>query len=95
MPMKPGDSNRAERSKIAHDVSKFFAKEMYDKGYSVVLEEMYKKPFNDSIVEFASQNHMKYLKVFLSAPLDLVIRRSAAREKNAPEEEIRDRKSVV
>jgi adenylylsulfate kinase-like enzyme len=89
MPMKEGQSNRAERSRIAHDVSKYFAKQMYDKGYDVILEEMYKKDYNDSIVEFLTQNNMSYLKVFLSAPVELVLERAKAREKKVPDEEIR------
>ncbi len=89
MPLKDGQSNRAERSKIAHDVSKYFTKEMYLKGYDVILEEMYKKPYNDSLVAFLNENNMQYLKVFLSAPVELVVARSAAREKNPPEDEIR------
>lgn len=89
MPMKEGQSNRAERSKIAHDVSKFFAKTMYEKGYDIILEEMYKKDYNDSIVEFLQTNNMHYLKVFLSAPVELVIERARAREKEVPDDEIR------
>lgn len=89
MPMKENQINRAERSKIAHDVSKFFAHEMYEKGYDIILEEMYKKPYNDSLVEFLKSNNMEYLKVFLSAPVEVVIARSNAREKNPPEDELR------
>jgi len=89
MPMKDGQVNRAERSLIAQNVSKYFAKEMYDKGYDVILEEMYKKPFNDSLVEFLHGNNINYLKVFLYAPVELVIERARAREKEVPDEEIR------
>ena len=89
MPLKEGQSNRAERSRIAHDTSKYFAKEMYQKGYDVIMEEMYKKPYNDSLVEFLQQNHMQNVKVFLWAPVATVISRNAAREKTPPEEEIR------
>lgn len=88
MPMKEGQSNRAERTKIAHDVSMFFAKEMYDKGYDVILEEMYKKPYNDMVVEFLKQNDFKYLKVFLSAPVGSVVERARVREKEVPDNEI-------
>lgn len=89
MPMKEGQSNRAERSKIAHDVSNFFAKQMYDKGYDVILEEMYKKTYNDVLVEFLETNHMQYLKVYLDAPIDLVVERAKVREKEVPDDEIR------
>ena len=89
MPMKDGQSNRAERSKIAHDVSQFFAKQMYDKGYDVILEEMYKKTYNDAIVEFLETNNIQYLKVYLHAPIDLVVERAKAREKKVPDDEIR------
>lgn len=89
MPMKDGQSNRAERTKIAHDVSMFFAKEMYDKGYDVILEEMYKKTYNDAIVGFLEVNKMQYLKVYLDAPIDLVVERAKAREKEVPDDEIR------
>lgn len=89
MPMKEHQANRAERSKIAHDVSKYFALEMYKKGYNIILEEMYKKPFNDSLKEFLIDNNMEYFKVFLFAPVELVIARSNAREKNPPEDELR------
>lgn len=95
MPMKEGQSNRAERSKIAHEVSKFFAKAMYDKGYDVILEEMYKKDYNDSLIAFLSENDMKYLKVFLDAPIDLVVERARAREKDVPDDEIRRHFSEV
>jgi adenylylsulfate kinase-like enzyme len=89
MPMKEKQVNRAERSKIAHDVSKFFALEMYKKGYNVILEEMYKKPYNDSLVAFLKHNDIEFFKVFLSAPVDVVIARSNAREKNPPVDELR------
>ena len=89
MPMKEGQSNRAERSRIAHDVSKFFAKAMYDKGYDVILEEMYKKDYNDSLIEFLKNHDMQYLKVFLSAPVELVVERAQAREKEVSDDEIR------
>ena len=89
MPLKPGDSNRAERSRIAHDVTKFFAREMYRQGYDVILEEMYKQPYNDSLVAFLRENDMKYLKVFLYAPEDDVVERSAHREKKPPADELR------
>ena len=89
MPMKEGQSNRAQRTKIAHDVSQFFAKTMYENGYDVILEEMYKKKYNDSIVEFLQTNNMHYLKVFLTAPVELVIERARAREKEVSDEEIR------
>ncbi len=95
MPMKDGQSNRAERSKIAHDVSKFFAKAMYDKGYDVILEEMYKKDYNDSIIEFLQTNDMRYLKVYLDAPIDLVVERAKARQKEVPDNEIRRHFSEV
>lgn len=89
MQLKEAESNRAERSKIAHDVSKYFAKEMYQKGYDIIMEEMYKKPYNDSLVTFLSENNMRYLKVFLHAPVDVVVERSANREKKPPAEELR------
>lgn len=89
MPMKDRQANRAERTKIAHDVSKFFAKQMYDKGYDVILEEMYKKAYNDAIVEFLEINNMHYLKVYLDAPIDLIIERAKAREKEVSDDEIR------
>ena len=89
MQLKEGESNRAERSKIAHDVSKFFAKEAYHKGYDIIMEEMYKKPYNDSLVAFLQENGMQYLKVFLYAPVDVVVERSAHREKKPPAEELR------
>jgi predicted kinase len=89
MQLKPGESNRAERSNIAHNVSRFFAKQAYDRGYNVVLEEMYKKAFNDSLVEYLKDNGMKYLKVFLAAPEDVIADRANNREKHKPEDEIR------
>jgi len=89
MPLKDAQSNRAERARIAQDVSKYFAKEMYLKGYDVILEEMYKKPYNDSLVAFLNENGMKFIKIFLSAPVEIVVERSASREKNPPEDEIR------
>lgn len=89
MPLKEGQTNRAERSKIAHDVSQFFTKEMCQKGYDVILEEMYKKPFNDSIINFLQINHIDYIKIFLSAPIEHVLQRSKSREKDVPDEEIR------
>lgn len=88
MPLKDGQSNRAERSKIAHDVSNFFALEMYKKNYGVILEEMYKKPFNDLLVDFLKANNVPFLKVFLYAPLEVVQQRSASRTKNPPSNEI-------
>ncbi len=89
MPLKEGQSNRAERSRIAHDVSNYFALQMYEKGYDIIMEEMYKKPFNDSLVEFLNSHNMKFIKVFLSVPVEVAVARSAAREKNPPEDEIR------
>lgn len=89
MQLKEGESNRAERSKIAHDVSKFFAKEMYHKGYDIIMEEMYKKPYNDSMVAFLKENDMNYLKVFLYAPVEVVVERGAHREKKPPADELR------
>jgi adenylylsulfate kinase-like enzyme len=95
MPLKDGQSNRAERSKIAHDVSKFFTKEMYEKGYDIIMEEMYKKPYNDSLLDFLHQNNMQFVKVFLWAPIDMVVARNAAREKTPTEEEIRRHYSEI
>lgn len=89
MPLKDGQTNRAERSKIAHDVSKYFALQMYQKSYDIIMEEMYKKPYHDSLVEFLSQHDMRYIKIFLAAPVEEAVARSAAREKNPPEDEIR------
>ncbi|TXJ02648.1 MAG: hypothetical protein E6Q26_05090 [Acinetobacter sp.] len=62
---------------------------MYDKGYDVILEEMYKKPFNDAVVEFLETNGMQYLKVYLDAPIELVVERAKAREKEVSDDEIR------
>ncbi len=95
MPMKENQSNRPERAEIAQDVSKYFAKKMYDKKYDVILEEMYKKPYNDSLVEFLTQNDISYIKVFLSAPIELVIARAQAREKEVPDDEIRRHYSEI
>ena len=95
MPMKEGQSNRVERSRISHDVSKFFAKQMYEKGYNVILEEMYKKDYNDSLLEFLHTNDMRYLKVFLSAPIEQVLERAKNREKEVPDHEIRRHFSEV
>jgi len=89
MPLKEDKSNRAERTEIAHDVGNYFAKAMYDKGYNVILEEMYRQRHNDQLVQFLTSNNMSYVKVFLSAPLDALIQRSKEREKNVPEEETR------
>lgn len=90
MPLKEGKTNRAERTEIAHDVAQYFTKAMYDKGYNVILEEMYRKDHNDRIVRFLRENDMRYIKVFLSAPLEDVLQRSSSRqEKNVPESEIR------
>ena len=88
MPLKEGQSNRAERSKIAHEVSNFFALQMHKKHYGVILEEMYKKPFNDALVEFLSSNNVEFLKVFLYAPIEVALARSASRNKNPPSGEI-------
>lgn len=87
VPLKEGNTNRAERTTIAHDVSKFFTKELYTKGYNVVLEEMYRQKHNDELIEYLEKNHMRYLKVFLAASLGTLLRRSKDREKNVPEEE--------
>lgn len=89
MPYKEGRVNRAERTEIAHDVSHYFAKQMYDKGYDVILEEMYRQAHNDSLVKFLKANNMGYLKVFLSAPIEDIIQRSRDRGKVVPEEETR------
>ena len=89
MPLKEGKTNRGERTEIAHDVSRYFAKRMYEKGYDVILEEMYRQEHNDALVDFLKTNSMRYLKVFLSAPIEDLIRRSREREKDVPEEETR------
>jgi len=88
MPMKEGQSNRAERSKIAHEVSNYFALQMHDKDYGVILEEMYKKPYNDLVTELLNSHNVPFLKIFLYAPLDVVLTRSSDRTKNPPSEEI-------
>ncbi len=95
MPMKAEQSNRAERTKIAHDVSMFFAKEMYDKGYNVILEEMYKKHYNDRLVEYLKRYNMHFLKVFITAPVETVIERARLRDKEVPDDEIRRHYSEV
>lgn len=95
MPLKKGDTNRSERSEIAHTVSKYFAREMYLKGYDVIMEEMYKKPYNDSLVEFLRQNGMEFIKVFLSAPVETVVARSKAREKNIAANEVRRHYTLI
>lgn len=89
MPLKPRQSNRAERSRIAHDVSKFFMKQMYDKGYDVILEEMYKKPYNDSLITFLTDHDIRFTKIFLYASVETVLERSRSRQKDAPDHEIR------
>lgn len=89
MPLKEDKSNRAERTEIAHNVGNYFAKSMYDKGYSVILEEMYRERHNDQLVQLLETNGMRYIKLFLSAPLDALIQRSKEREKSVPEEETR------
>lgn len=89
MPLKDDKSNRTERTAIAHNVSRYFAKAMYEKDYDVILEEMYRKDHNDEIIQFLTNNQMHYIKVFLSAPLDALIQRSKERDKVVPEEETR------
>lgn len=89
MPMKEGQTNRAERTLIAHDVSNYFLSQMYSKGYNVVMEEMYKKQYNDKLVSFMHDNRISYFKVFLSAPVDLVVERAQKREKVVADDEIR------
>ena len=89
IPLQPDHSNRPERAQIAHDVSNFYAREMHRKGYSVILEEMYKKPKNDSVVAYMNENGMSYLKVFLYAPVEATIERNNNRSKVIDEDEIR------
>jgi len=95
LPLKDDHSNRPERSEIAHETSHYLAKLIYDRGYDIIIEEMYKQRFNDSLVEFLHDNHMRYLKVFLAAPVDMVIDRSNRREKDVPEAEIRRHYSEI
>ncbi len=89
VPLKEDNVNRAERTEIAHDVSQFFAKELYEKGYNVILEEMYRQKHNDTLLKFLDDNDMRYIKVFLRASLDDVISRSQHRDKKVPTEETR------
>lgn len=89
IPLLPDKSNRPERSQIAHEVSNFYAREMHRYGYHVVLEEMYKKPKNDSVVNYMKENSISYLKVFLSAPVEATIERNNNRSKVINEAEVR------
>lgn len=85
----PDESNRPERAQIAHDVSNFYAREMHQYGYHVILEEMYKKPKNDSVVSYMKENGLSCLKVFLSAPVEATIERNNNRSKVINEAEVR------
>jgi|JI6StandDraft_1071083.scaffolds.fasta_scaffold31163_3 adenylylsulfate kinase-like enzyme/beta-phosphoglucomutase-like phosphatase (HAD superfamily) len=85
-----GSQGRKERSTIAHNVSHFFAKQVYDKGYSVILEEMYRQEHIANLKEYLDENGMRFITVFLAASVEDVVTRSAGREKRVPEEETRN-----
>lgn len=88
-PIKPDKSNRIERAEIAHDVARYYLRRMVDAGYRVIIEEMFKPRFNDEIVKFLHDNHIPYLKVYLTASVEDVVVRSQTREKRIIESEIR------
>lgn len=88
-PIKPDKSNRIERAEIAHDVARYYLRRMVEAGYPVIIEEMFKPRFNNEIVKFLRENHIPYLKVYLTAPVEEIVARSQAREKKIIESEIR------
>ncbi len=84
-----GSESRKARSTVAHNVSHFFAKQAYDKGYKIILEEMYRQEHIEKLKTFLESNNMRYLTIYLSASLEEVIIRSYNREKPVPEVETR------
>ncbi len=70
------------RTEIAHEVGSLFLQKLLEKGYSVVIEELFREKEYKEILKKVKKFKILVLKVFLKAPKKVLYLRDANRGKN-------------
>jgi predicted kinase len=69
-----------ERTEIAHAVTRSFVKELIDKNFNIIIEEIFRDDHYEKIIKILDESHYNHYTFFLTAPLELLIQRDAQRE---------------
>lgn len=70
----------SERSKIAHNVGTTFTKELLENNFNVIAEEIFRADYYNEVKLLADGLKCERLTVFLTAPLEVLIKRDQERK---------------
>lgn len=76
------------RSAIAHEVGSFFLRQLIKNGFSMVLDEIFREDYYIQVTRELEEAGYKIIKVFVTAPKEVLVERDKARDKNIGEEMI-------
>ena len=68
-----------QRSRIAHDVANYFLEQLFSQKYQVIAEEIFFEPYFHQVVELCRQHNIRVHQFFLTAPLDVLLKRDQDR----------------
>lgn len=67
------------RTNIAHKIGICFLQELIKNGFSIVVEEIFREDYYKELVKLFEDSNCLVTKVFISAPLEIVIQRDQRR----------------
>jgi adenylylsulfate kinase-like enzyme len=69
------------RSELAHRVALYFMEQLLDEGRSMIVEEIFRDDFYAHVIAWLQKRRVRVGSVFLTAPLETLVARDAARPK--------------
>jgi adenylylsulfate kinase-like enzyme len=68
------------RSTIGHNVANYFMEQLFQNGFNVIAEEIFREGYYKQVLEKCKKQNIQTYQFFLSAPLDTLVQRDQDRE---------------